>query len=663
MSKRIGEVSRLFISLGLIGALGVTVGSFAGCGGSDDPPGAASADGGPDGRECFVDAECDDDNPCTLDACNAGACTASPAPDGDAPEQTDGDCSRTVCAAGKSSEVSDSGDVADDKEDCTLDSCVNGTPQHRPKLENSPCSLGGGSGTCKSGHCLVLCTPTTARTQCNDQNPCTDDACLPCGAAECAGKGMCANQGLSGMATPGASQESGDCHERRCVEGKDVDVVDNYDTPNDGKECTRDVCRDGIPVNEPLAMGTECTSSTNYVCDGNGECVECLTVADCDVSATACALPACEEGRCTRSPLPAGLPVPDAQQTPGDCRKAICDGSGSTSYEADPTDLIDDNNPCTTDRCVGAVLERTRAPEGTVCGSGRICSSAGSCCAPTTCADAGRTCGTYSDGCGKTLNCGTCDPGDTCSGGQCGCRNGYQSGTESDVDCGGACAACGQGKRCSSNTDCAAGYCVDGVCCNNACTGACKACDASRTGQPSGTCANVYDSTDPDNECTASGTTCGATGQCKSGACEYPAAGTVCAASSCAGNVETRADTCNGSGACTDNGSITCPAPYVCGSAACQGCSDGLLNGNETDVDCGGGGACADCPIGKRCGAGSDCTTGFCVDGYCCNNDCSGACRACNLTAPGTCSYLANGTDPLNECPGSRMCNGNGGCN
>jgi hypothetical protein len=657
--RKLGKAAlALLLGAGLFAGLG----SFAGCGSDDGGPGAAP-DAAADGRECFVDAECDDENPCTVDSCTSGACSTGPAPDGDAEEQTDGDCKRTVCTGGVRSDVADSGDPADDGEDCTLDSCVNGAAVHKPKLEDSPCRLGGGSGTCKSGRCLVLCTPTTARTQCNDNKPCTEDACLPCTAAECAGKGMCVNQGLSGMASPGAPQKTGDCHERRCVEGEDEDVVDNYDVPNDGKECTRDVCNAGIPVNEPLPAGTECTSSSDYVCDGAGKCVQCLTVADCTLTPSPCATPSCENGSCTRTPLPAGTPVPESEQTPGDCRRATCDGTTGYTYEPDPNDLVDDDNPCTTDRCVGTALERTRAPAGTTCGTGRICTSSGSCCQPTTCAAAGRTCGTYSDGCGTTLNCGTCDAGDTCTSGQCGCRNGSQTGTETDVDCGGPCAPCTQGKRCSTNTDCATGFCTDGVCCNDACAGACKSCVATQTGQPSGTCSNVYDSTDPGNECTASGTVCGATGQCKSGACEYPAAGTACGPSSCASNIETRADTCNGSGTCTDNGTAACAAPYTCGSSACQGCADGSMNGSETDVDCGGGGACQDCAIGKRCNAGTDCTTGFCVDGVCCNNDCSGLCRACNLTNPGTCTNLPNGADPINECSGPRACNGAGACN
>jgi hypothetical protein len=39
------------------------------------------------------------------------------------------------------------------------------------------------------------------------------------------------------------------------------------------------------------------------------------------------------------------------------------------------------------------------------------------CCVPTTCAAANANCGPLSDGCGTTLDCGTCTPPDTCGGG------------------------------------------------------------------------------------------------------------------------------------------------------------------------------------------------------------------------------------------------------
>lgn len=40
-------------------------------------------------------------------------------------------------------------------------------------------------------------------------------------------------------------------------------------------------------------------------------------------------------------------------------------------------------------------------------------------CTPKTCAQLGKTCGSWSDGCGKTLNCGTCETGKSCISGNC----------------------------------------------------------------------------------------------------------------------------------------------------------------------------------------------------------------------------------------------------
>src|SRR5690349_15317726 len=59
--------------------------------------------------------------------------------------------------------------------------------------------------------------------------------------------------------------------------------------------------------------------------------------------------------------------------------------------------------------------------------------------------------------------------------------------------------------------------------------------------------------------------------------------------------------------------------------------------------------------ITTACTQPSDCPTGFCVDGVCCNNACTGACRACSAIkkrggADGTCGYISNGFDPDNEC-------------
>lgn len=51
---------------------------------------------------------------------------------------------------------------------------------------------------------------------------------------------------------------------------------------------------------------------------------------------------------------------------------------------------------------------------GNACGTGHSCSAGICTCAPTTCAAHGWDCGTAPDGCGGTLNCGTCAAGLVC---------------------------------------------------------------------------------------------------------------------------------------------------------------------------------------------------------------------------------------------------------
>jgi hypothetical protein len=102
-----------------------------------------------------------------------------------------------------------------------------------------------------------------------------------------------------------------------------------------------------------------------------------------------------------------------------------------------------------------------------------------------------------------------------------------------------------------------------------------------------------------------------------------------------------------------------CPAPLVCAQSGSgcvmPGCSDGMKDGQETDVDCGGGPpmGCPTCAIDQACLTGSDCQTGACCGGRCtdtaadashcgsCGHACSG--QPC---AQGAClSPLATGQD------------------
>jgi hypothetical protein len=56
----------------------------------------------------------------------------------------------------------------------------------------------------------------------------------------------------------------------------------------------------------------------------------------------------------------------------------------------------------------------------------------------------------------------------------------------------------------------------------------------------------------------------------------------------------------------------------VCTDAICQSaaCGDGIANGRETDVDCGGS-DCTKCGDGKGCLAGTDCQSAICANGTC----------------------------------------------
>ena len=66
---------------------------------------------------------------------------------------------------------------------------------------------------------------------------------------------------------------------------------------------------------------------------------------------------------------------------------------------------------------------------------------------------------------------------------------------------------------------------------------------------------------------------------------------------------------------------------------------------------------------GSGCADGSECPSGFCSDGVCCDSACDGACETCNLpTIAGTCAPVPAGSDPDDECAGASTCNASGVC-
>ena len=91
---------------------------------------------------------------------------------------------------------------------------------------------------------------------------------------------------------------------------------------------------------------------------------------------------------------------------------------------------------------------------------------------------------------------------------------------------------------------------------------------------------------------------------------------------------------------------------YV-GDCAYPHCSNGKLDSVETDVDCGNG-MCGGCGVGRHCKTNGDCASGFCnVDSLACvatfcedgvrdgneeKIDCGGSCKPCVVRPPPHCT-------------------------
>jgi hypothetical protein len=116
-------------------------------------------------------------------------------------------------------------------------------------------------------------------------------------------------------------------------------------------------------------------------------------------------------------------------------------------------------------------------------------------------------------------------------------------------------------------------------------------------------------------------------------------------------------------GACTTNAdcgaALSCVDGVCCQSTSCATCERCDLAGSvgkcskvtsaeDTDTctgtkACDATGACRK-KAGQVCAIGTDCLSGNCADGICCNNACPGVCESCNQASSlGTCTPLAKG--------------------
>ncbi|MCW5889977.1 MAG: hypothetical protein KIT14_05435 [bacterium] len=155
---------------------------------------------------------------------------------------------------------------------------------------------------------------------------------------------------------------------------------------------------------------------------------------------------------------------------------------------------------------------------------------------------------------------------------------------------------------------------------------------------------------------------CSTGAECPSGVCS----GGFCRVPNCADGVANGAETdvdCGGSAPncvrCANG--LGCHAPSDCVSGICTAgtcqpptCTDGAKNGTETDVDCGGP-SCPACGLGGTCQAGTDCASGRCAP--------NGRCSCGNQTFTFTVDSNHGGPFDSAEWPGGQVSqSGPAGC-
>lgn len=100
----------------------------------------------------------------------------------------------------------------------------------------------------------------------------------------------------------------------------------------------------------------------------------------------------------------------------------------------------------------------------------------------------------------------------------------------------------------------------------------------------------------------------------------------------------------------TWSSAVYCDPSETCvNGEGCVSCSDGVMNQDESDVDC--GGSCPPCGNGKDCLVDSDCVSGSCVGGTCISRYCVDSCSVVNqLSCAGASGDIWNCVLGLDGC-------------
>jgi hypothetical protein len=289
---------------------------------------------------------CDDDlNPCTFGSfdlndypqyeVNGGCPIVNPPIPGffpacSAPVQggTAGACLELVCSATESNQPADlcvhwgmgrinccsqAGCATVDGMNCSAPTELNGVSCDPFGIE--PPGQPGQTGVCSNGVCLAgLCT---SADQCDDGNECTRDECDP-------STGACASPAIA-RAVDCGSLGGGFCAAGLCIticaEDPDCGFLNN---PCAELRCGEDPFRPnpfiGGCYTDYVPSGALCYPDPSLgVCDGEGNCVECVHPSDCPDDGNECTWEYCPSNACATVPAFDGTPC-----SLGACTAGVC---------------------------------------------------------------------------------------------------------------------------------------------------------------------------------------------------------------------------------------------------------------------------------------------------------------------------------------------------
>jgi hypothetical protein len=606
------------------------------------------SDGGEDGDDCATACEAEADTLCIPDAhCDASVCLDD-LDDGLACDEgsdcESGHCQNGFCCA--------FGDCCQAASDCpgfgtgtptcdSPDSCQ-GTRGEAVCNANNVCTTDGTAqddSACTATTIADDCgffpaetcsgaasqTAPTCATTCSTNGQCDPDAwcnpsshvCLgdlPDGSACGTDDGRC----QSGHCQNGFCCEDGDCCSVAgdCPGSYTTAPVCTSPTACDGEAdvaaCQASTCVTIADVDDDAACGPTTVASTcgsyhTVYCSGAStqtapDCLDsCTSDAECDGNAY------CNTGgQCVPDEPNGDACLDDLECQSGHCQNGFCCASGDCCAADNDCNGYDQAATCDSPAtCQGSRVEGACSPSFQ-CGAGSVADDSG--CA-----------GIEADGCGPypatVCTANPSQPPPVCS---TTCTNDSQCDVSAHCSPSGMCEPDqGQGGFCTQPQDCGSGLtCVDSVCCNTACNAGCEACDLPGS---VGTCTQIGNGQDPDNECGGVGCT----------GYYYGWSGDNCQRKA---DVPANVAACNGAGACrttaqectaynvagpvttTCHGQCQNPTAGTCTSTIAGACT----NVNPGTQSCGTGACVATAPICQN-GAPATCTPGTPI-GESCNN-------------------------------------------